>query len=366
VSAWSLPSRAVRGLRSLRAAAHPLYAEHFCRVSLVEGTPAHGGPTMRTLFLGSTEFNRYFQARIYASPARVVHRSRRWIPHAIAALARGTPGYDLAVADLPLRYQRRLEGWADWRTSPMVFQHVDLASDWAARRSAPRDARRLVRKHGFSWSVSRLPEDLRFFDERMYRPHALAQFGALASLTPPRALEALFAHGFLLFVEVEGRRVVASLAQVEGRTLTTHKRGVLDGDRQWVARGAVAALYLFLIEQARQRGCDRLGLVSARPLLDDPVFRFKRQWGATVREDERPASLVHLAFRSPSPGFAPSFLQRHPLIVRAPEGLVGLVGDPSAEPLDAARGEALRSRYYSPGLAGLVLVTAGRPGWVGF
>lgn len=366
MSVRSLPSRAARGLRSLREAAHPLYAEHFCRVTLVEGTPTHGGPAMRGLFLGSTEFNRFFQARIFASPARVLHRSRRFIPHAIAALGRGTPRYDLAVADLPVRYERRLEGWADWRTSPMVFQHVDLASDWAARRSFPREVRRLVRKHGFTWSVSRAPSDLRFFYERMYLPHAIAQFGALASLTPLEALEARFAEGFLLFVELGDRRVAGSLMRVEGRTLTGDKLGVLDGERHWVGRGAVSVLYLFSIEQARQRGCDRLDMVSARPLLDDPVFRYKRQWGAAVRDDEHPASLVHLTFRNPSPGFAPSFLRQHPLIVRAPEGLVGLVGDPTAEPLDPARVEALRSRYYSPGLAGLVVVTAGRPGWIGF
>jgi hypothetical protein len=366
VSAWSLPSRAVRGLRSLREAAHPLYAEHFCRVTLVEGTPTHGGPAMRGLFLGSTEFNRYLQARIYASPVRVLHRSRRWIPQAIAALAKETTAYDLAVADLPLRYERRLAAWADWRTSPMVFQHIDLASDWAARRSFPKKTRRLVRERGFTCSVSQAPEDFWWFYERMYRPYAIVRYGALASLTPPEALMARFVHGFLLFVEVGGRRVAGCVVHVEGGTLTGEKLGVLDADRQWFAQGAVSALYHFEIEQARQRGCDRLDLVSARPLLDDPVFLHKRLWGAAVREDERPASLVHLAFRNPSPGFAPSFLQRHPLIVRAPAGLVGLVGDPSAEPLDAARGEALRSRYYSPGLAGLVLVTAGRPGWVGF
>lgn len=343
-------------MKRLREAVYRLYSQQFCRATLVEGMPAHGGPAMRCLFVGSTEFNHFFEDRIYASPPAVLRRSRLWIPRVPSLLATSPPFCDLCVADVPPRHARRFDGRADYRTGPMVFQHIDLSSDWAAQRSHPRRAAKLARKQGFTWSISREPADCLWFYERMYRPHALAQFGALANLSSYHDLESRLAQGYLLFVMAGDQRVAGSLELAAGETVTGYKIGVLDGDRRYVSQGAVAAVYHFTLEHARRQGCRRYDLVSSRPLLDDGAYVYKRHWGATVRRDDRPRSLVHLCFLNRSPEFASSFLQKNPMIVHSPEGLRGLVGVPAAERLDAAAEAALRARYYSPGLAGLTLV----------
>ena len=267
-------------MKRLREAVYRLYSQHFCRATLVEGTPAHGGPAMRCLFVGSTEFNHFFEDRIYASPPAVLRSSRLWIPRVPSLLATSPPAFDLGVADLPLRHARRFEGRADYRTEPMVFQQIDLSSDWARQRSYPGRAPQLIRKNGFSCSVSREHDDFLWFYERMYRPYALAKFGELAALSSFDDLERRMAQGFLLFVSDASQRIAGSLCFVTGDTFTYYKVGVLDGSRSHVSRGAVSALYHYQIEHARRLGCRHVELLSSRPLLDDPVYTYKRKWGA--------------------------------------------------------------------------------------
>lgn len=357
-----------RVLKRVGDAVHPLYARHFTRARLVEGAGAHDGKTMRCLFVGSTEFNRFFEHRVYAAAPTVLWRARVWIPRATSLLATWPEPVDLGVADVPLRHAARFAAGADLRTDPKVFQHIELDSDWAGNRSFPREAQRLVRRHGFSSTVSREAVDCRWFYERMYRPHAIAQFGDLANLSPLADLLEKLKHGYLEFVHAGGLRVAGALSFAKGDTVTGYKLGVLDGDRRYVRQGAISALYHFGIETARRLGHRRIDLESARPLLDDSVFLYKRNWGSAVRRDPRPVSAVILTFANRSPEFVSSFLGKHPLIAHSPEGLRGVVATPSAEALDAARERELKTRYYSPGLAGLTVVRAGldETTWVPF
>jgi hypothetical protein len=343
-------------LKRVAAALHPLYSRVFTRVTLLEGEPAHGGPPMRCLFIGSTDFLRYLGDRLFAAPPAVRGRSRRRIAGALRMRAGTATEFDLCVADLPLAASAPFGRGADFLTDPMVLQHIDVDDPWFLARRTPRKMRRRIESAGFSCSVSTDRADLRFFYERMYRPHAIAQFGALASLSPLGELEKRLRDGWLVFVSADGRRIAGALVTAADGSATGYKIGVLDGDRRHVEADAVSAIYLFTIDAVRERGWRRLELETSRPVLNDGAFAHKKAWGAGVRRDARPLSSVSFFFRDRSPQFAARFLARHPLVVAGRGGLWAAVGAGSSDerPADDKK---LRELHYCPGLVGLTVVT---------
>lgn len=352
-----MPGNAKDVLGRLAAAVYPLYSQLITRARALEGEPAHGGEPMRCLFVGSTDFNRYFESRIFAAPPRLLWSTRTSLSRARSLVAASTGAVDLCVANVPARHATRFADGADFRTDPMVCQHIEVDSPWARQRNAPRRAARQAQKEGFTRSVSTDPDDCRWFYERMYRPHARAQFGDLAYISPLADLQKRMKQGYIVFVNAGGERIAGTLDYVEGDTVTGYKVGVLDGDRRIVERGAVAAVYLFSLEVARARGCRRVDLESSRPILDDGAYVYKRLWGAAVRRSSRVPSSLSFFFVNRKAEFVAPFLAKHPLIVAAPGGFGGVLGVPSASALDPAREAALRKQHYSPGLCGLTIVT---------
>jgi hypothetical protein len=346
-----------RLLERFATAVHPLYSRLFTRVTLLEGEPAHGGPPMRCLFVGSTDFLRYLGQRVFAAPPAVRGRSRERIARARRTLAEVAANeIDLCVADLPVAPAARFARGADFLTDPMVFQYIDVHGEWFLARTTPRRMRKRIEAAGLSCSVSTDAADLRFFYERMYRPHAVAQYGGLASLSPLAELEKRLRDGWLVFVSAAGQRIAGALVTAADETATGYKIGVLDGDRRHVEADAVSAIYLFTIDAVRERGWRRLELESSRPVLNDGAFVHKKTWGAGVRRDERPLSTVSFFFRGRSKEFAARFLARHPLVVTGPGGLWAAVGaGPSGE--RPADDKTLRDLHYCPGLVGLTAVS---------
>ena len=140
-------------------------------------------------------------------------------------------------------------------------------------------------------------------------------------------------------------------------TLAAVALGVSGGDDAWLRAGAVAALYVHLIELARTSGCTSIDWRGSRPSLADGVTRFKRKWGAVVydRPQVLHTTLLHWDRMSPA---VLAFLERTPLVFHDVDGLSALVA--TRADLAPAPSQAF-AQLGIPGLRRLVLLATSLP-----
>ena len=125
----------------------------------------------------------------------------------------------------------------------------------------------------------------------------------------------------------------------------------------WRQQGAIAALYVHIIDYAHRCGCTALDLRGTRPSLADGLLRYKAKWGAALydKSDSLYAWLVHW---NRLDGAVAEFLAHTPLIYRDGDRLsgVGFVDRPL--PWTTADLRQVRDRLWAAGLTRLGLVAA--------
>jgi hypothetical protein len=331
----------------------------FIRTWHVEATLSDG-TRLRCLVAGSRLVAEY----LLAAPCFAAARRDR-LPMRTDLLARlgergGAPP-DLCLAVLARGHELPPGTW-QYRQPEWVRQSLDISPGAAPNRRLAaklKETSRRVRRAGFVAEVSHDPADLEFFYERMFLPHTRRQFGAYADIEPVEAMAPFFDRGFLVFASREGVRLTGSLCHVEDGRFVYRRMGVLDGDRAHLASGAQAANYHFFVTLAGEMGCRAVDLMNSRPFPNDGVFRYKRDWGASVRPEpgaERDIYHFHLG----DPRAIARFYAENPAIVSTEQGLEVLTGVGDDVALDA--GDLCR-RLWSPGIDGLRLLRgdAGAP-----
>ena len=191
---------------------------------------------------------------------------------------------DLALSELPRPLAPLLARRGDWLCPRFVSFDVDLASDLLAD-----DVRRRLRRIdalGLKSEVTHDREKFRHFYQRMYLPTLERRHGERAYRRSAGYLEHAARHGHLLLLHHEGRAVAGALnVRRAGRpdALDHWAGGVIDGDCDWIRRGADAALLRETLAWARREpGFTTVGLTQTHPFASDGLLRFKLRWGARL------------------------------------------------------------------------------------
>jgi hypothetical protein len=140
----------------------------------------------------------------------------------------------------------------------------------------------LVRRHGYQPVLSDGKDDLETFYHSFYIPFTHERYGEMAFVRMADDLRRRVRRGGILWVQRAGSRVAAVLFELHEDTVDLLALGTLKGDRELVKEGAIAALYYFIIELARARGCRIVDFRGSRPSLCDGLLRYKSKWGATL------------------------------------------------------------------------------------
>jgi hypothetical protein len=311
------------------------------------------GTRVQCLLVGGHLFSEYLLS-LPCFAGSPVSRSRMRID---AIGARGEPSsasVDLCIAALPIEYPLPVGSWR-FRQQEFVRQVIDLSPTAPPNRrlaSKMKETQRRIRRYGLTSEVSRDAADFAFFYERMFLPHTRTQFGAHADIESQEEMQTYFRRGFVVFVAKDGVRLVGSLCFVQDGVLVYRRSGVLDGDRAHLSTGAQAAGYYYFLTLAQEMGCGAVDLMNSRPFPSDGVYRFKRDWGASVQAEDRPERGVFHLHLGDRRGLV-RFYAENPAIVLLDEGLAVVVGIPGGGDVDAA---ALYERFYSPGLGGALVL----------
>ncbi|MEU3199951.1 hypothetical protein [Streptomyces sp. NPDC006996] len=203
-----------------------------------------------------------------------------------AALIAGkvAPDASLLLAECSDRRASTLPGQAAITMPLRLNLVVRLTSDVSPLDQVSRTDRKLFirqrRRRGLSLVVGHGISDFNQFYDRMHLPTMLRRHGRTARSEPKdAAFQCLFEYGVLFFVEEGGTRIGGMLCRLDpqGKRLIIRLVGVLDGEETHYSSSVYMAMYILVLEWARNQGLAEVDLSVSEPFLSKGVLQFKRK-----------------------------------------------------------------------------------------
>ena len=267
----------------------------------------------------------------------------------------------MCIALLPDRYDVKFDNIHSFKGKQFVVMRIDLSGTFEDVKNRFHKKKRqisnnILGKSGLTYRISNDLEDFDRFYRSMFLPLIRGRYADHASIESFEEMKRFFLQGFLLLVSHGGKVVSGALCIVKGDHLYFRRSGVLDADEKYIKMGAQNALYLFNIMHAKSLGLKFVDTMMSDAVMNDGVYRTKREWGATVYPDEESDSSVYYFIPRYSEKVA-DFFEMNPVIVHATDNrLTGIVG---SHGIDEATEKELCDKYKAPGIENLLVVTSG-------
>lgn len=227
-------------------------------------------------------------------------------------------------------------------------------------KSAQADIRR-VRIKNFECHLSRAAEDLDCFYDRFYVPFIPARHGEKVALVPRWRMRLMFRMGMLYWITQAGERLSGCLVIVKGGQFRLVVNGMLDGRLELLQHGALSAIYVHSILEARKLGCKEIDMGGSKPWLQDGVFRYKNKWASELRLLDGAVSSNRSVLLSWNRMAGPvaEFFTHTSLIHHDGDGFSALTAFPQEHPLTAETLQQHHNQIKAKGLRCLTILLPG-------
>ena len=272
-------------------------------------------------------------------PQRMFQDDPEWIPLGNLAawrlpgvLERRQASADLCVARIDRLSAHLFFGKDFLRVPEWVGARLEVPEQldrYIGKRDGVRSDVALVKRQQYHPLVTQGAEGLETFYDTMYVPFGQNRHGDLTFLRSLKDLRQRVQRGGILWV-CQGEQRLAGLAFQRRRdsTLDLLAVGTAGGDVTLIKQGAIAAVYYYSLDLARQLGCTLVDLRGSRPSLLDGLLRYKAKWGATLYDKKDSYHDLLLSWETGNE-IVEEFLTHTPVIFRDGAGYSGLCADPS-------------------------------------
>lgn len=347
-------------IKELKLKAYPTLSKYFSHTTLAEGVLKNTDEYFRCFFVDNIYLRGYMLPRMFDETQVSLKNEVTAIQFLKQTLNKYWDSIDMCIAVVPLKYSSIFEKLANFKTQVLIRSFIDTSNGWEGVRKRLYKKKRefcnkMDRNPSFSCRISKDLKDFNFFYNDMHMPHIQNRFRGLAMVAPYERMKNLFLTGFVLFVQEKDTFVAGGLCSIRNDTLFMQIAGVLNGDEQYLQRGASYAQYYFTLKYALEHGISKVDLVRSRPFFNDGVFKAKKEWGARVYPNDESRLWVYFFIPSYSHKIA-HFFAMNPLIIFKDDKMYALVGRNSENVLSAEDEKRLSERYCSTGLQGLMLI----------
>ncbi len=248
----------------------------FLKSYLIEGEERESGELIKIAYFGSDEKIRNYWMRMLFREISSIQQGKTTALRKIKSFARSNQKQqDLAIVEmtkLTRFFFRPKQGYI----LPRWFDTL-LDVDFSLEAIGNNDTQKHIKKHGFSCEVRTTEEDLLFFYERMFKPYIQARHKDAAVMVEYSYFLKRFKKkdSRLYFLIMDDQPVVASFNERKDGKIKFSGIGVLDGSREIVRKGAIRALYFFMLSDYKKDGIKQIGFGGASPLLSDGLTQFK-------------------------------------------------------------------------------------------
>jgi hypothetical protein len=347
-------------IKQIKKIIYPITSRYIANATLVEGILKGTDKTVQCLFVENSNYGENVIARLYTTTPHFLKRWKIWIPDLKRVLNKYSNSVDICIAVLPNNYEKLFEDSYAFKGQVCIRQSIDTSGTWeeifkAFHKKKRQYSNNVERKFGLSYQISHDINDFDLFYYRMHLPHISNQFEELAQIDSYEDMKKFFLKGFLLLVMADGQKIAGALCLIENDKLLFRRSGVLDGNEEYRKKNAQFALYYFNIRYAWEQGIKQVDAMMSDSLINNGVYRTKREWGATVFPDDEAESTVFYFTPNNSPEIAAVF-EQNPAIIQGDDGLYVLAGWPGEFDQTMLDKKELSNKYYSPGLKGMILL----------
>ena len=263
-------------------------------IYLCKGISKTSGAPLTVQFIGAWKIGEdnslaYFEQLLFEEGS--VERSDlgSCSPGSMFTLARAVENSVDLVAVIANPFLLWVPAYGDWVIGPpgvrMVYD-FSPGENWEQIQHRLQKAQeynfRVLRKNGLAYHTSRHETDLEMFYNCMYLPFITNRYKEHVDAVGMEYARKIFEKpgGSVLLIDSrEGQPIAGGLEQVSHGVLYALINGVLDGDYNWVKKGAMTAWYLFEIQRAYELGCRRYDAGQVRPFVNDGLYIHKHRWG---------------------------------------------------------------------------------------
>lgn len=348
-------------LKYIKRMLYPITSQYICHVKIVEGVMKNSDKSLRCLFFGSSNFINSITTSTYDGSPRVIKNSRYFIPLIGNSIKNLPSVIDLCITVVPKKYDSRFKDIFEFKSDECIGQMIDISGTLEEVKKRFHQKKRqlsnnIIQKSELTYRISHDLRDLHMFYHDMFLPLIKYKYGDSSIIESYEEMKRHFLGGFLLLVDYDGEPVSGALCVIKDNILYFRRSGVLRNDYKYIKIGAQNALYLFVIIHAKELGLRFVDTMKSTSLMNDGVYRTKREWGASVYLDIESDTSVYYFIPRYSEKIA-LFFENTPIIIQKNDGLNGLVGSNHGIISISDCKKDLFKKYYSPGLNNFVVIT---------
>jgi hypothetical protein len=323
-------------------------------IEQLTGAEATTGEPLR-IFCRQNEVTRHhFLKLMFATPPEPVNLGSHQMLKLFRTFGRSDAPADLAI----ISATEGQHNWLDdgrWFSIPCwVRGHAPLPPGEAVRRhDSVKTTLRLIRRHGYETVATKDEKLLQEYFDRMYVPYTRATFGEGASLHSLQAAKDLCLDLELVLLQKKsnpGEYLGGFLVLYEPTAPRFWSLGVLNGDRELVREGVLAALYYLSFQYLADKGFTQINLGGSRPFFNDGILRYKRRYQQRITHWNWEGTELKIARLTPA---VKSFLRQNPFIFRSKGKVYGAVF--ADAPMTSEKIRELHQQCFHEGLGRLII-----------
>jgi hypothetical protein len=199
---------------------------------------------------------------------------------------------DLVICELGRLYPYRPKAAINFTIPILINQIINIPEkvETILKGGKFKEIRRIVNKGkrlGFKYRFSQSLADFDNFYYNMYLPFIKSRHGDLATITPYEIQRRWFNRGGVLLVTQHDKPIAGVLCCRGKDTYYSIELGILDACPKLFQLGTSSILKWHEITWAQDQGAKTFNMGSTSAWCSNPVFTFKRRWGARVVRRQR-------------------------------------------------------------------------------
>lgn len=331
-------------------------------VYLLQGKEKGSGTNLTTLFLGGEKTIPYLSNLLYSEEPRKEKIGKIFIWKIKSKLNLNHCRADLIFIKIDGLFSRFLARQEFIIIPEWVLFMLDLSKPlqevWklSKNKSLSEDLRR-IRKHKYSYEITRDPAKFEYFYHQMYLPYIAKRYGKLMLLTDFHHMKRIFEKGVLLMVKKKNEYLAGNIIVMHNKSVLSAYIGIRQGKIEYLKQGALAASYYFTILWAKEKGYKWLDFGHCRPFLNDGVFCYKKKWGMEIKRSKRYRVVFGLKICNFYQGVQ-DFLTNSPFIFIYHGQFKGLILANGDYPLTLEETQFLLKKHSIPGLDRLIIFSS--------
>ena len=249
----------------------------------------HPDENIKVFFAGkSHEIDKdYFRNLVISDDYSDKYLGKMWLWSLIYYTWRFQKKHDLIIIKSKMKISNLFRSKKRFVIPDWISCEIDLTSDLRSQSISKHTFKNNVRKinkSNFAYTISKDPFHFQFFYNNMYLPYLANRHGSLGLEISLERMKRSFEDGELLLIK-DGQEIIAGVLidyKMMNGIPRTAQLGILNGDFQYVKKGALIATYYYTIEYLREKSHKKLSLGVARSFINDGLLNQKLSWGANI------------------------------------------------------------------------------------